>query len=336
MFIFIRDKYKKKKKWAVINSRMEKDMAFCKFCGKNLEEGEVCTCEGSMAAQQQVNMQAAGNAQPQNQMNGQFNANQVNGQQMNGQQMNGQFNANQMNGQQGTQFNTAQMQQKANEYMQQGMEAAGNAWKNLLGIFKSPAQEGRMYVAKADMTVSLIIIALQAIIAGIFGFICMSRVNDAFSGVTALFSSSKYRVSTAKGFFITLIFSLILSAVFALVFFVAGKIVKTEIDIKKALTITSVRSAAVIPFMLAGCILLYINPLAAFVVFYFGNILAICFVYAATTGICEENKLSYMIAAVVIVFFIIAFIVMSKAVGLYLPSGVKSLSGLSSIMNMLY
>lgn len=279
-------------------------MAFCKFCGKPLEEGEVCNCGG---------------AQAQNQMNGQ----QMSGEQMNAQQMNGQFN-------------TAQMQQKANEYMQQGMEAAGNAWKNLLGIFKSPAQEGRMYVAKADMTVSMIIIALQAVIAGIFGFICLSRVNAALSSALSLFSASKYKVSTVKGFFITLIFSVVLSAVFALIFFAAGKIVKTEIDIKKALAITSVRSAAVIPFMLAGCVLLYLNPMAAFIVFYLGNILAICFVYAATTGICEENKLSYMIAAVVIVFIIVSLIVMSKAVALYMPSGMKGLSGLSSILNMLY
>lgn len=50
-------------------------------------------------------------------------------------QMSSQVNAGQADaaGAQGTQFNTAQMQQKANEYMQQGMEAAGNAWKNLLG-----------------------------------------------------------------------------------------------------------------------------------------------------------------------------------------------------------
>lgn len=47
-------------------------------------------------------------------------------------QMSSQVNAGQADaaGAQGTQFNTAQMQQKANEYMQQGMEAAGNAWKN--------------------------------------------------------------------------------------------------------------------------------------------------------------------------------------------------------------
>lgn len=135
-------------------------------------------------------------------------------------QMSGQADAA---GAQGTQFNTAQMQQKANEYMQQGMEAAGNAWKNLLGIFKSPAQEGRAYVAESDMTVSLILIVLQAVIAGLFGLICTTRINAAFSGITSYFSSNKYQVSNAKGFFVTLIFSVVLSAVFALIFFAAGK-----------------------------------------------------------------------------------------------------------------
>lgn len=174
--------------------------------------------------------------------------------------------------------------------MQQGMEAAGNAWKNLLGIFKSPAQEGRAYVAESDMTVSLILIVLQAVIAGLFGLICTTRINAAFSGITSYFSSNKYQVSNAKGFFVTLIFSVVLSAVFALIFFAAWQDCERQILItKRQFAITSVRSAAVIPFMLAGCVLLFVNPGIAFAVFYLGNILAICFVYAAMTGICEEK-----------------------------------------------
>ena len=293
---------------------------FCKFCGKELQDGEVCGCAGSQQAAAAQAQQTSGAAQAAtDQISGQVNA--------------GQADAA---GAQGTQFNTAQMQQKANEYMQQGMEAAGNAWKNLLGIFKSPAQEGRAYVAESDMTVSLILIVLQAVIAGLFGLICTTRINAAFSGITSYFSSNKYQVSNAKGFFVTLIFSVVLSAVFALIFFAAGKIVKADIDYKKAFAITSVRSAAVIPFMLAGCVLLFVNPGIAFAVFYLGNILAICFVYAAMTGICEENKLSYMIAVSVIVFAVVAVVIMSKAVGLYVPSGIKSLSSLSSLMSMFY
>ena len=279
---------------------------FCKFCGKELQDGEVCGCAGSQQAAAAQAQQTSGAAQAAtDQMSGQVNA--------------GQADAA---GAQGTQFNTAQMQQKANEYMQQGMEAAGNAWKNLLGIFKSPAQEGRAYVAESDMTVSLILIVLQAVIAGLFGLICTTRINAAFSGITSYFSSNKYQVSNAKGFFVTLIFSVVLSAVFALIFFAAGKIVKADIDYKKALAITSV--------------LLFVNPGIAFAVFYLGNILAICFVYAAMTGICEENKLSYMIAVSVIVFAVVAVVIMSKAVGLYVPSGIKSLSSLSSLMSMFY
>ena len=107
---------------------------FCKFCGKELQDGEVCGCAGSQQAAAAQAQQTSGAAQAAtDQMSSQVNA--------------GQADAA---GAQGTQFNTAQMQQKANEYMQQGMEAAGNAWKNLLGIFKSPAQEGRAYVAESD------------------------------------------------------------------------------------------------------------------------------------------------------------------------------------------
>lgn len=292
-------------------------MAFCRYCGKPLNEGEVCNCAGNMAAQQ-----AAANQQPN--MGQQMNNMQPNmGQQMNNTQANGQFHAE-------------QMQQKANEYMQQGMAVAGNAWKNLLGIFKAPAQSGRQYVAKADMVVSLVLIALQAIVAGLFGLICIIKLNSAFSSVTSLFSysaSKVYKLSGAKGFFITLLFSIIFSALFALIFFAAGKIVKSDLNFNKALAITSIRSAAVIPFMLAGCMIGLLNIGLGMGIFYLGNVLAICFVYAAMTGLCEENKLSYVVAAATLIFLIIVVIIMSKAVMLYMPAGIKSLASMGSMMN---
>lgn len=322
-------------------------MAFCKYCGKPLNEGEVCNCAGNMAAQQTV---------PNQQMNDSAQVNQgqpMNNPQMNNPQMNqGQFvnngqnmNGMYMNGQQPNgQFNAGQMQQKANEYMQQGMVVANNAWKNLLGIFKAPAQAGRQYVEKADMVVSLVLIALQAVIAGIFGLICIMKMNTLFSSISSslsyLLSSSSmskaFKLSGAKAFFITLIFSLIFSALFALIFFVAGKIVKSNIDFNKALAITSIRSAAVIPFMLVGCIIALLNVPYGMGIFYLGNILAICFIYAAMTGLCEENKLSYVIAVAILVFIIITVFVMGKAVMLYLPSGLKGLGSMSSMMDLFY
>lgn len=296
-------------------------MAFCRYCGKPLNEGEVCNCPGNMAAQQAAANQQAG-------VNQQMNAAQQAGvnQQMNTAQPNGQFNAE-------------QMQQKANEYMQQGMAVAGNAWKNLLGIFKAPAQSGRQYVAKADMVVSLVLIALQAVVAGLFGLICIIKLNSAISSVTSLFSysvSKVYKLSGVKGFFITLLFSIIFSALFALIFFVAGKIVKSDISFNKALAITSIRSAAVIPFMLAGCIIGLMNIGLGMGIFYLGNVLAICFIYAAMTGLCEENKLSYVVVAATLVFLIITVLIMGKAVMLYMPAGAKGLGSLSSMMKMFY
>lgn len=78
---------------------------FCKFCGKELQDGEVCGCAGSQQAAAAQAQQTSGAAQAAtDQMSSQVNADQADAA-----------------GAQGTQFNTAQMQQKANEYMQQGM-----------------------------------------------------------------------------------------------------------------------------------------------------------------------------------------------------------------------
>ena len=69
---------------------------FCKFCGKELQDGEVCGCAGSQQAAAAQAQQTSGAAQAAtDQMSGQVNA--------------GQADAA---GAQGTQFNTAQMQQQ--------------------------------------------------------------------------------------------------------------------------------------------------------------------------------------------------------------------------------
>ena len=68
---------------------------FCKFCGKELQDGEVCGCAGSQQAAAAQAQQTSGAAQAAtDQMSGQADA----------------------AGAQGTQFNTAQMQQKARVY----------------------------------------------------------------------------------------------------------------------------------------------------------------------------------------------------------------------------
>lgn len=295
---------------------MEREMAFCKYCGKALNEGELCNCEGAQQ-EQQVN----------------FEAQEMNQAQNNGAQNNEAQNMNQAqnNGTQANQgmpqFNSEQMQQKANEYMQQGKAVAGSAWKNLLNIFKAPASGGREYVNQADMVISLVLIAVQAVIAGIFGMILSIKANSLISSALSWYStSSGYKFSVAKGLFLTIIFSLIISAVFAVLVLVGGKIAKVDMDMKKALAVTSIRSAAVLPFMAAGCILTLLNVAVGACVFYLGGAFVMFFVYAALTGIVSENKLPYVLAAIMVVFGIASSFIMGSACNMYLPENFKNIN----------
>jgi hypothetical protein len=310
-------------------------MAFCRYCGKALNEGEVCNCEGAQRAAQQVQSQA----QPVNfeaQSMPQMNQAQYNGtQNMNQAQYNGAQNMNQAqyNGTQANQgmpqFNSEQMQQKANEYMQQGKAVAGSAWKNLLNIFKAPASGGREYVNQADMVISLVLIAVQAVIAGIFGMILSIKVNSLISSAFLGYNvGSGYKFSVVKGLFLTIIFSLIISAVFAVLVLAGGKIAKADMNMKKALAVTSIRSAAVLPFMAAGCILTLLNVAVGACVFYLGGVFVTFFVYAALTGIVSENKLPYVLAAIMVVFAIATSFIMGSACSMYLPKNFKSISSI--------
>lgn len=287
-------------------------MAFCKYCGRQLNEGEVCGCPGSvqemnMAANRQVNNEYADNSYVNN---GQINN-----------------HAAQQN-----QFNTEQMQQ----YVAQGKVVASNAWKKLLEIFKAPASAGREYVSNSDKTVSAVLIVVQAILSGLFGLVITSKINSYIGLLYSFFSSDEMKISGVKGFLLTIIFSVLFSAIYCLLIFAGAKIAKADVDLQMALAVTSVRSAAVIPFIVIGIIIAFINPIYGFSVFYLGNILAIYYVYASLTGIINEDKLCYVMTGVTIVFMFATGYIMSKGVVAYFPETMKNAGSLTDVLEDLF
>ena len=175
-------------------------MSFCPRCGRQLADGEVCTCQ-SQASQPQQNVQMNSESQMNNQ--GQFggqpqmnNQGQYNGQpQMNNQgQYNGQpqmNNQGQYNGQ--PQMNN-QGQFGGQPYMQQGMyngqpQMQYNAApkqtppfiKEILdlvsGIFKKPADAVKKFVENASFAAPAIIIAVMAVLSALGVLLRMVGAN---------------------------------------------------------------------------------------------------------------------------------------------------------------
>ena len=135
-----------------------KEMSFCKYCGRQLQDGEVCTCQQAQ--------QSAGAAQPQQAAQQTF-------QQGAGQQTHQGFN-----------------QQQASQQMDAVKKAGANAaldYVNVLkGLFTSPVETVSAFVAKANVIMIAILIGGQAIIN------MLTRLFD------MLIANSKAKVTTGS------------------------------------------------------------------------------------------------------------------------------------------
>lgn len=135
-----------------------KEMSFCKYCGRQLQDGEVCTCQQAQ--------QSAGAAQPQQAAQQTF-------QQGAGQQT-----------QQG--FNQQQASQQMDAVKKAGANAALDYVNVLKGLFTSPVETVSAFVAKANVIMIAILIGGQAIIN------MLTRLFD------MLIANSKAKVTTGS------------------------------------------------------------------------------------------------------------------------------------------
>jgi len=135
-----------------------KEMSFCKYCGKQLQDGEVCTCQQAQ--------QSAGAAQPQQGFNQQA------GQQTYQQAQQG--------------FNQQQASQQMDAVKKAGANAALDYVNVLKGLFTSPVETVSAFVAKANVIMIAILIGGQAIIN------MLTRLFD------MLIANSKAKVTTGS------------------------------------------------------------------------------------------------------------------------------------------
>lgn len=137
-------------------------MSFCPKCGKQLADGEVCSCQTAQTARPvQPQMNAAQQAAPSQQH---MNATQQNMGQMNQQYMNGmQMNQPQMNA-----------APKAPSQPPAFLNEIADLFK---GLFKKPADAVAAYVSKSSLATPFIIIAVLSVIRAISSLIHMIGVN---------------------------------------------------------------------------------------------------------------------------------------------------------------
>ena len=313
---------------------------FCTRCGRPLEEGEVCNC-GQEAAQQQAVPQpevAQQQAAPQPEAVQQQAAPQPEAVQQQAapqfQQQTQQQAAPQFQ-QQAQQQGYAQNSQQFQQTQQAVTGFLGKMFGSFLNIIKHPVTGGRDVILAGGVAVGSALMVLQGILTAIFAAIGANKAFGDMVGVVSYFSSDDVKIPYVKIIFLTLILSVILSFVLALLLFLGNLIMKNTVSFTQMIGAASLRSSVVIITNILAIIVCLINPVGGMLVFAIGNIWGF-FVILQAMPIATEamrNKLPLVMILVYFVFMLANYFCVKQGyTGLLGDMG--SLSGLGSLGNL--
>ncbi|MDD6207232.1 MAG: hypothetical protein PUB10_01770 [Clostridiales bacterium] len=301
-------------------------MAFCMFCGKKLEDGEICDCQNQGTNQQvndqPVNMQYSG--QP-------VNDQPVNSQPVTNQQMNMQYNNQQMNMQySGQPMNNQQMDpQQYQEKFNQAKEASGAYLQKLcgalLGIIKKPSEMGKQFVEAEDRKLAVGFLVMQAVLSSLFFLILFRKINSAVESAVSYLGDvdSKYLINMPKAFVLTMVGSLALSFAIAGLLYVGAKISKGTATFWNMVCAVSVRAVGTSIFVAAAILVAFLNLTWGIVIFALSALSGLIFLTNALSGseLMDENIMVYIICAVAILSIVVFAILCRILVPMYIPSG---------------
>ena len=286
-----------------------KEMSFCKYCGRQLQDGEICNC-------QQTQQPVGGTAQPQQEFNQQ--AAQQTFQQGTAQQT-FQQGAGQQTYQQAQQ---GFIQQQASQQMDAVKKAGANAaldYVNVLkGLFTSPVETVSAFVAKANVIMIAILIGGQAIINMLTRLFDMlianskAKVTTGSKELDSLLSSyySSYTNtkpypagSIFKNMLLEILLVAVAAAVIALVVMLLAKAFnKANVTYMQGLAVYAITAVLGIPAELLSWVtgltsVGFIDRISSCVTV-FSNVAGYAFVYIAIRALCKDEKKIPLIMAI--------------------------------------
>lgn len=285
-------------------------MAFCKFCGKELKEGEICSCQASAPAGNGTIPEAPAPApvpvpapapaptQPAGSSSGP------------------------------SVTVTLPSKDAVNT-------AAKNVFSSILNVLVHPATGGKEFVQSGNTIVALMIMGVHTILSCIFSIIMVAKINSVIKLIP--YGADSLKFSGIKAFFVTLLFSIIFSALLSAIFFVATKATRISASLGQVLALAAVRSIAAIPLSILAIVIGLINPFFGLGIFYGAILLAMLFFVASIKGLenVGDDKAIYTVFVSVIIFMILFYLIgTNMASGMYLPSNLKA-SGWTGLLNSL-
>ncbi len=328
-------------------------MAFCKYCGKKLEEGQVCSCPEATAARE---AKAVSAAVPQPAVEEAKPAAEA----VNPVAEEAKPAAEAVNP-------AAEEAKPAAEAVNPAAEEAKPAakpvtitlptvdkeqvkgqvmgfWKSFVSILKAPATGGAAFLSGENRNSALVFIGVQIFLSAILSCCYIGNINSALSGVGgALLSgfTSKLKFSGIQAFFLTILFAAVAALLFAAIFWLVGLVARLKFSINHAIEVAGIRAVYNIPVILIAILFAFLE-VGISIALYAG---AAIFVMAFVQGMLVEkypekkNILIYITIVAIAVFAIVMALIMSKGITLYVPKAIKeSLSGglTQSLMKSFY
>lgn len=277
---------------------------FCARCGRPLQAGEVCNCMAqNTLGGQQVQMQAS--ATP-SQMGYQIPPVQP---------------------QMGYQMPPLQSQ-AAGQSASGSQSARGLADQvkgNFLGVLTKPVTVGREVIAVADLKMALIFFVLQGIASGLFAWaVGHSLFTAANSGLSYL--GGKINFPYVRVMLVTMIVSVLQSCILSLLLWCGHALMQCGTTYPKMMSAAAIRSAMMVPTILAAILLFEINAGMGFFLFVFGNIWGfLTMATAMDAHIPDKRKdvFPLIVSIVILIFIILCVFIMSKAAVYYVPESVS-------------
>lgn len=262
---------------------------FCVYCGKPLQEGELCAC---------TNVQAPPPIQP--------------GQQQWQQQT--------------KQPDKGPNPYK--EKFDLFTKHSGNYLKQLFAQFKAiltqPATNGHSFLASADYKKAIGFVAVQAILSALFAAVFYQKAGSllyvTFGNIGGI---TGYMLGLLKVTFLTLILTLALSAILSGILLGAAKLAKSTATYYEMLCLVGMKCIMTAPIVLVSMILLYVNVSFGIAIYVLSVIfgflvIAMYFNHAATIN---PNRVLWIVAGAMAVFFLAYYVLFHLTAWLYLPMG---------------
>lgn len=217
-------------------------------------------------------------------------------------------------------------------------------WKSFVSILKAPSAGGAAFLSGENRNNALVFIGVQIFLSAILSCCYIGNINSALSGVGgALLSgfTSKLKFSGIQAFFLTILFAAVAALLFAAIFWLVGLVAKLKFSINHAIEMAGIRAVYNIPVILLAILFAFLKVGISIALYAGAAIFVMAFVQGTLVEKYPEKKnlLIYITIVAIAVFAIVMSLIMSKGITLYVPKAIKdSLSGglTQSLMKSFY